>query len=118
MQQKGNRGQWQKKKKKKLSKRKRDFPDGSVVKNPPANAGDTSSIPDLGKTHMLQSNQAHGGQLLSQCAGAQGPQLLSGSIAAAEAHTLRAGALQQKQFGAHGHGRGAPAHRGQRNPHQ
>ena len=118
MQQKGNRGQWQKKKKKKVVEKETGLPDGSVVKNPPANAGGTSSIPDLGKTHMLQSNQAHGGQLLSQCAGAQGPQLLSGSIAAAEAHTLRAGALQQKQFGAHGHGRGAPAHRSQRNPHQ
>ena len=72
-------------KKKKLLKRKRDFPGGPVVKNPPANAGGTSSIPDLGKTHMLQSNQAHGGQLLSQCAGAQEPQLLSKSTAAAEA---------------------------------
>jgi len=26
------------------------FPDGSVVKNPPANAGDTSSIPGLGRS--------------------------------------------------------------------
>ena len=25
----------------------RDFPGGAVVKNPPANAGDTGSIPDL-----------------------------------------------------------------------
>ena len=32
------------------------FPDGSVVKNPPVNAGDTSSIPDLGRSHMLRSN--------------------------------------------------------------
>ena len=31
------------------------FPGGSVVKNPPANAGDTGSIPDLGRSHMLQS---------------------------------------------------------------
>ena len=28
------------------------FPGGSVVKNPPANAGDTGSIPDLGRPHM------------------------------------------------------------------
>ena len=34
----------------------RDFPSGPVVKNPPANAGDTGSIPDLGEFHMLQSN--------------------------------------------------------------
>ena len=26
------------------------FPGGSVVKNPPANAGDTGSIPDLGRS--------------------------------------------------------------------
>ena len=29
---------------------------GPVVKNPPANAGDTGSIPDSGKSHMPQSN--------------------------------------------------------------
>ena len=34
----------------------RGFPDGSVVKNPPANAGDMGSIPDLGRFHMPQSN--------------------------------------------------------------
>ena len=32
------------------------FPGGSVVKNPPANAGDMGSIPDLGRSHMLRSN--------------------------------------------------------------
>ena len=32
------------------------FPAGSVVKNPPANAGDTGSISDSGRSHMLQSN--------------------------------------------------------------
>ena len=35
---------------------KRDFPGGTVVKNPPANAGDTGSIPGLGRSHMLRSN--------------------------------------------------------------
>ena len=34
----------------------RDFPDGSVVKNPPANAGDTGSSPGPGRFHMLRSN--------------------------------------------------------------
>ena len=34
----------------------RDFPSGPVVKNLPANAGDTGSIPDLGEFHVLQSN--------------------------------------------------------------
>ena len=34
----------------------RDFPDGTVVKNPPANAGDTGSIPGPGRSHTLRSN--------------------------------------------------------------
>ena len=33
-----------------------DFPGGAVVKNPPAHAGDTGSIPGLGKSRMPQSN--------------------------------------------------------------
>ena len=33
-----------------------DFPGGSVVKNPPANARDTGSIPDLGRSHRPQGN--------------------------------------------------------------
>ena len=32
------------------------FPGGTVVKNPPANAGDTGSSPAPGRSHMLQSN--------------------------------------------------------------
>ena len=31
------------------------FPGGAVVKNPPANAGDTGSSPGLGRSHMPQS---------------------------------------------------------------
>ena len=34
----------------------RDFPDGAVVKNPPANAGDMGSSPGLGRSHMPRSN--------------------------------------------------------------
>ena len=34
----------------------RDFPAGTVVKNPPANAGDTGSSPGLGRSHMPRSN--------------------------------------------------------------
>ena len=33
-----------------------DFPGGTVVKNPPANAGDTGSIPGPGRSHMPRSN--------------------------------------------------------------
>ena len=32
------------------------FPGGSMVKHPPADAGDMDSIPDSGRSHMLQSN--------------------------------------------------------------
>ena len=33
-----------------------DFPGGSVDENLPANAGDTGSIPGLGRFHMLPDN--------------------------------------------------------------
>ena len=39
----------------------------SVDKGLPANAGDTGSIPGLGKFHRLRSYQAHVLQLLSLC---------------------------------------------------
>ena len=32
------------------------FPGGSVIKNPPADAGDTGLIPNLRRSHMLRSN--------------------------------------------------------------
>ena len=34
----------------------RDFPGGAVVKNPPANAGDTGSSPGPGRSHMPRSS--------------------------------------------------------------
>ena len=34
----------------------RGFPGGAVVENLPANAGDTGSSPDLGRSHMPRSN--------------------------------------------------------------
>ena len=34
----------------------RDFAGGPVVKNPPANAGDTGLIPAVGRLHMSQGN--------------------------------------------------------------
>ena len=60
----------------------RGFPAGSVVKNnnndnsnnhPPANAADTGSSPDLGRSHMPWSDQAHESQRLSLCSLAQEP---------------------------------------------
>ena len=41
------------------------FPDGAVVGNLPANAGDTGSDPGLGGSHMPRSNCAREPQLLS-----------------------------------------------------
>ena len=32
------------------------FPGGTVVENPPANAGDTGSSPGLGRSHMPRSD--------------------------------------------------------------
>ena len=32
------------------------FPGGAVIKNPPANAGDTGSSPGLGRSHMPRSD--------------------------------------------------------------
>ena len=54
-----------------------EFPGGPVVKNPPANGGDTGSIPGLGIFHIPWDNEA--------CI----PQLLK--------PTLRAQALQQEK---------------------
>ena len=39
-----------------LEEREGDLPGGPVVKNPPANAGGTGSIPGLGRSYMLWSN--------------------------------------------------------------
>ena len=45
-----------KKKKEKKKETQWDFRGGVVVKNTPANAGDTSLIPGPGRSHMPQSN--------------------------------------------------------------
>ena len=39
-----------------LEKSLRDVPGGPVVKNPPANAGDTGWIPDPARFHMLKGS--------------------------------------------------------------
>ena len=36
--------------------KEQDFPGGSVVKNPPASAGDMDSTPAPGRSHMPRSN--------------------------------------------------------------
>ena len=42
-----------------------DLPVGPVVRNLPANVGDTSLIPGPGRFHMLLGNKAHAPQLVS-----------------------------------------------------
>ena len=51
-------------------KQEEGFPFGSVVKNPPANAGDTGSVPGPGRPYMPLSN-------LSPCATTTEPALRS-----------------------------------------
>ena len=42
--------------KRKFAIAKMGFPGGAVVKNPPANTGDTGSSPGPGRSHMPRSN--------------------------------------------------------------
>ena len=67
---------------KKKKKAIRGFPGHSVVKNPPANARDKGSILSLGRSHTLQSSQAHEPQLLSLCSRAREDTARRGSGAA------------------------------------
>ena len=67
-----------------------------MVKNPPANAGDTGLSLGPGRSHMPRSNQAHAPQLLSLRSRAREPQLLSPRAATTEAHVPRARAPQQE----------------------
>ena len=41
---------------KNIERQVRGFPDGPVVRNPPANAGDQDSVPGTGDVHMPQSS--------------------------------------------------------------
>ena len=74
-----------------------DFPGGAVVKNPPANAGDTGSSPGPGRSHMPRSNKAHVPQLMSLRSRACKPQLLTPRVTTTEAHAPRAPARQQRE---------------------
>ena len=86
------------------------FPGGTVVKNPPANAGDTGLSPGPGRSHMPRSNWACTPQLLSPCA------------TTTEAHVPGAHAPQQEkppQWDTHTpQGSVAPAHHNKRKAHK
>ena len=62
--------------KRRHTKEDQGFPGGAVVKNPPANAGDTGLSPGLGRSHMPWGNQARAPQLLSLRSRTREPQLL------------------------------------------
>ena len=55
----------------------RDFPGGTMVKNPPANAGDKGSSPGPRRSHRPRSNETRAPQLLSLRSRGCEPQLLS-----------------------------------------
>ena len=74
-----------------------DFPGGAVVKNPPANAGDTGSSPGPGGSHTPWSNEARAPQLLSLRSRAREPQLLSPHATTTEACAPRPHAPQQEK---------------------
>ena len=74
------------------------FPGGLVVKNnPPANAGDTGSVPGPGRSHMPRSSKAHVPRPLSLSSRALEPQLLRPHAAATGACVLRARTPQQEK---------------------
>ena len=60
-----------------------------MVKNQPCSAKDTSSIPRLGRSHLLRSNQAHAPQLLSPRAAAADTGHLKPVPAARESTAVR-----------------------------
>lgn len=93
---------WVHSKEKKMS----GFPGGPVVKDySRANAGGAGSILGPGRSHMLQSNESWGPQLLSLCSRAWEQQMLSPSAATTEILTPRAHALNKR-----GHHKEKPAH--------
>ena len=69
----------------------------AVVKNPPANAGDTGSSPGLGRSHMPRSNKACAPELLSLHSRACEPRLLSPCATTTETRMPGAHALQQEK---------------------
>ena len=66
---------------------KKDFPGGSVVKSPPASAGDMGSIPDPGRSHTSPSDKACVPQLLSLCSRAWELHVMSSRVATNEVQT-------------------------------
>ena len=71
-----------------IKRNNQGFPGGSVVKNPPANAGDTGSIPGPGRPHTPQTTKPH-----SHCAWALSPRLTATeALEPPSPHSAREGA--------------------------
>ena len=68
-----------------------------MVKNPPANAGDTGSIPDPGRSHKPQGNWSQAPRLLSLCSRAQEPRLRSPRATITDAHSQQQEKLLQSE---------------------
>ena len=85
-------------KKPRLKIKSQGFPGSSVVKHPPANAGDMGLISDSGRSHMLWSNKSHKPQLLSWCSRAWEPQPLSPCTTTIGSPCPRAHAQQQEKL--------------------
>ena len=80
-----------------IRSRRRGFPSGTMVQNPPANAGDTGSSPGPGRSHMPRSNWVRAPQLLSLRSRVCELQLLSPRATTTEARAPRARAPQQEK---------------------
>ena len=68
-----------------------------MVKNLPANTGDTGLIPGLGRSHIPRSKKAPVPQLLSLRSRAREPQILSPRATTTEALMPRGHTLQQEK---------------------
>ena len=84
------------------------FPGGAVVKNPPANAGDTGSSPGPGRSHMPRTNEAHVPQLLSPRATTTEP--VSHNYWAREPQLLKPACLEPVLRDKRSHRNEKPAH--------
>ena len=65
------------------------FPGGSVVRTPPANAGDTGLIPDPARSPHAAEQQSHAPQLLSLCPRATEACVSESSCSTREAAAMR-----------------------------
>ena len=80
-----------------IKRSKRDFPGGTVVKDLPANSGDTDLNTSPGRSHMPQSNKARVPEVLNLRSRAHEPQLLSPCATTTKARAPRAHAPQQER---------------------